>query len=565
MKHAGIALLAIVILSSPAFAAGWWIESFNTNIEILPNSDMLVTEQIAADFSRESHHGIYRDISIAREDRLGSKFRYRVKLLNVTDENGNEYPYSVTYPSGYVHVRVGDPNRTISGRATYLIKYQVSRGLRFFDDHDELYWNATGNEWGVPIKSATVDVAFPFPVKEDDLTIASYSGRFGAKGEAAQYNVSQKGIRFALDQALNAQEGLTVAVGWHKGLVKPPSAFQEVRWLLGDNIGLLIPPIVFLGLFFNWYTRGRDEPGRGSIMVRYEPPQGLSPAETGTLIDERVDTRDIAAIVVDLAVRGYIKIDEISPGGFLSAAEYQFTKLKNAEINDLKDFELTVFQGIFAEGDSISTENLRNKFYKYLPGIKSALYEELAKKGYFWSRPDSLRNGYVAAGILGAFACFMIGMWTSLAPLTIFGLVLSALLFIPFGMVMPRKTNKGRIAYEEIKGLEEFIGRAELPAIELAEKRNLFEKLLPYAIVLRLSNEWARRFEGLYTEPPRWFTGSNVGVFSATGFTSSVQRSVSTVGAVMTASPRSSGSSGGGGGGGGFSGGGGGGGGGGAW
>src|SRR5690606_22941775 len=111
-------------------------------------------------------------------------------------------------------------------------------------------------------------------------------------------------------RALWAGEGLTIVAGFPKGIVKEPTGLEKLMWLLSDNWYFILPFATFFGMFYIWRTRGRDPEGMGSIMVRYSPPEGFTPAEAGTLIDERADVADITSTVIDLAVRGYLRIEE---------------------------------------------------------------------------------------------------------------------------------------------------------------------------------------------------------------------------------------------------------------
>ena len=291
-----------------------------------------------------------------------------------------------------------------------------------------------------------------------------------------------------------------------------------------------------------------------------------------TVIDEKVDPRDISSTLIDLAVRGYLRIDPVSEGGLFSKPEVLFVKLKDAD-DALEPHEKEMFNGIFSGSDKTYLSELRERFYVHLSSIQSDLYKGLVRKGYFSVSPEKVRSGWqgfaVVLGILGIVSLVFghdFPFWLAMG----IGLLVCGGIVFAFSFIMPRKTRKGRICWEQIRGLEEYITRAEKETIEEGEQRGVFEKLLPYAMALGVAESWARKFEGIYAEPPAWYGGSFAGTFTTFWLIGALSRDMGSFHAAAVSRPRSSSSHGAGGGfsgfgGGGFSGGGFGGGGGGAW
>jgi uncharacterized membrane protein len=313
---------------------------------------------------------------------------------------------------------------------------------------------------------------------------------------------------------------------------------------------------------------------REAITVAYEPPKigsrFLTPAEAGTLLDEKLDPRDITSTIVGLAVKGYIQIEEVKKEGLIfDRSDYYLKKLKEPD-GGLSAFEMEMMKRLFSFAPSrLSVSSLKNKFYKDLPFLKKTLYGELVRNGYFHLNPEKVRNLYFLTGILiivfGGFALaffFPHSMWK--------GFIASGLTGLPvlfFGRHMPAKTKAGALAYMAILGFQEFLNRAEKDKIERMGDMELFTKFLPYAIALDVADNWAEAFEGIYQEPPNWYVSpGGFRTFHPAGFTRSINTVTSSLGAAMFSAPRGSGGGGSGGfGGGGFSGGGFGGGGGGSW
>src|ERR1700685_562012 len=195
---------------------------------------------------------------------------------------------------------------------------------------------------------------------------------------------------------LSFHEGLTVVIGWDKGFVKEPGTGDLIQQFLASNWPLFFPVLVFVFMFWLWYTRGRD-PRVDPVVVQYAPPEGMTPAEAGTLVDDDAAMRDITATIVDLAVRGYVVIEEKEKHqmmGLISNKEYVFHLKKSAtEGTALKSHELVLLAGCFANGTrpDVELSSLQNQFYRNLPNIKNCIFDALMERGYFQHRPDYVR------------------------------------------------------------------------------------------------------------------------------------------------------------------------------
>ncbi len=559
----------IGVLLFPGSAQAWEIASFDTQVQIHRDATATITETILADFKQEARHGIYRDIPVHARDRAGQPFRMRLEIEEITDDSGRALKYHSESTGPYHRIRIGDPDLTLSGRQTYRIIYKVKRGaVRFFPDHDECYWNLTGNEWAVPIRKARGEIRLPDTVKE--LRAIAYLGSYGSTAHTQHLHTFVDHVVIEPSEGLEPYEGLTAAVAWEKGLVQPPSGWRIFRWWIEDNwmYGLVL--LVLSLMTALWSARGREVRLETSPMVQYEPPKDVSPAELGTLIDQRVNLRDITATVIDLAVRGYLRIIKAKRfGGW----DYQLVSLKPWEQDPhLKPHERMLLKGIFDVSEtSIHLSDLNEVFYQKLPKIRDQLYQGLIEAGYLDSHPDRIRSRYHIFGwALGISLFFGLqALEHSRGIDTITSKIASALcglIIIVFGLFMPRRTLKGAQTTEHIFGFLEFLRRTDQDRLRQINDPSLFERFLPYALALGVADRWTRVFEGLYTQPPSWYVGS-WDHFSARQLGQDITQATSSMGHSFTSAPRSdtSGFGGGSSGGGGFSGGGGGGGGGGAW
>jgi uncharacterized membrane protein YgcG len=569
-------LAGVLLGPGPAEAdlGGYTIDRFHTDLTVEPGSDLLVEETIAVVFT-EPRHGIYRSIPVRYTDGKGYAFSLGFRLLSVTDEAGRAHGAKVTNQGRYVKIRIGDADRTVSGPVTYVLRYRVQDALGHFVHYDELYWNATGTDWSVPIGEASARVFLPAPLPADSLRIAAYSGRFGERGGKAATGVPEAGtVSFSMTRPLGPQEGLTVAVGWPSGYVTFPGTGTRLARGAAANWILLVP-FLFLAWLIRAYRRsGRDPDARGTVVVRYEPPEGVTAAELGTLVDETVDLRDITAGVVGLAVRGYVTIrveEKDLLFGLFSKEEIVFERRHHGPEEALLPYERRILNGLFEDGDVVSASDLKQAFYRHIPKVEDALYTQLAERKYFAAKPSSVRRRYAAGGVLLGIATVIAGVawgaWRGAvfplgAVVPIVSGFLTAALFVLFSPAMPRRTRSGARMRDWALGFQEFVDRVERDRLAADEARNVFESLLPYAMALGIASKWARKFEGIYeTASPAWYVGATpfTGI-STRSFEQSLSSSMNQVGRNMMASPRSSGS-----GGGGFSGGGGGGGGGGSW
>ncbi|BCW97573.1 MAG: hypothetical protein KatS3mg024_0400 [Armatimonadota bacterium] len=564
------------LIAPPAHA--WIIREMSVDITVARDASLDVRETIEVDFGEEQRHGIYREIPVRESGRQMGGRRVRVRVLAVTDGAGAIRRYRARRSGRYVSVRIGDPAAYVTAVQRYVIRYRVENGILFFPDHDELYWNATGNEWPVAINRASCVVRLPVSSGPQRLQANAWVGSLGST-ERAEVDLAQNGAVFRSPRPLGFAEGLTVALGWPKGIVQPPSMARKVVWFLLDNVFVLIPAIFLLAMTIIWRVYGRDPAVGQSVAVRYEPPGDLRPAEVGTLVDEMVDTRDIAATIVDLAVRGYLTIEEGPSGILLGKRTYTLRKTAEPGSRDrrgqLAPYEKTIYEKLFASGDSVTTEDLENSFYLTVGTASDQLYADLARKGLFLGHPDRVRKVWLESGwfVFGA-GVFLLYIALSdesgnfpLEPGWGLAAAVCGLIAVAFSRLMPRKTFSGKRAALEILGFEEYLSRAEKEDLKLQEKKGIFETFLPYAISLKVVEQWARAFEGILDKNPDWFIGAEgPGRFRPVIFARSINAACSGLGSAMTSAPRSA--SGGGsafGGGGGFSGGGFGGGGGRAW
>ena len=552
--------MAIFLQLGSAVDAKEQIQNFDSKININKDGTIEVEEKIVYDFGNLQRHGIYRNTPYIKTNKAGKKFELEFENFSVTDENGKKYQYKKSVSNENINLKIGDPNRTITGVNIYLIKYKVSGALTYFSDHDELYWNSNGNEWTIPILSLTSEVRLPVGVAQREISASCYTGYLGSKDQDCQINKTDISATFKTIGILEPNQGLTLVFGFPKNialLLEPKPYVSFWQSFVGKAIlGMIILVAIFWYIVYpiyipvKWLREGRDPSTRsarsgqvpGEVSAWFDPPKTktgrpLTPQETGALVDERVDIDDLSAMIVSLAQKGFMKIEEREKNNFY------LVKKKDSSDSRLLTFEKKFLDEIFQGGETISLKNKKPSLNTVVEESKKSIYEKLVQEGFFPENPNKIRTFYTVIG--------------SLALTTInFALAFSAFLF---GRNMPKKTLLGVEASSIAKSLRNFLVSQERQLEFQAKNQLFFEKLLPFAIAFGVEKIWADRFKDIDLKPPDWYEGYSTGRFNSIALTNSLNSSFSSFQSAATPTTSSSGfssgfsggSSGGGGGGGG--------------
>ncbi|MEM0476539.1 MAG: DUF2207 domain-containing protein [Candidatus Aenigmatarchaeota archaeon] len=468
------------------------IKSFFVTITINKEGSFLVKEEIVYDFGENYRHGIYRDIPLG--DTL-------IDVKDVTDNLGNSYKYETHIEGNILRIKIGDPKKKIKGEHTYNIYYEVWNGINFFSNRDELSWNAIGTEWNVPIKKSGVIVRLPEKLPKENLRLSCFTGVKGSMESNCVIHVKENGeIVFESQKIFMPKEGLTIVVAWPKGIIKDIPNSIKIHLLLRKIWPVIIPFFVFVYLFIKWLRKGKDFKIKKPIVVQYEPPDNLRPAEVGLILNQRITGKEITATLIDLAVRGYIKIQEVFDNNSKDK-DFELIKLKDFENkqDDLREYEREILRKIFGSKNKILVSELENiKNNLKLSTIAKKLFSETGKK-YFVSNPQKIQDRLIVNGISIIIISILLALLVNNEVLFLAGL-LSGFLLILFSKFMPKKTKKGIEAYWHILGFRNYINTAEKHRIKFQEKENIFERFLPYAIVFGLTEKWLKVFEELEDE-----------------------------------------------------------------
>lgn len=525
---------------------GEHIKSFTSDIQVLKDGRIEVKETIVYNFGELERHGIFRNIPFTKRDENNKRLDLEFNDITVTDQNGKKYKFDKSTDNEQVVLKIGNPNKTITGTHTYVISYIVSGAIGYFYEQDELYWNVTGTEWEVPMATATASITLPQAV--DNPPTKCFTGSFGSTEMRCNSYVTGNTIHFSANDYLPSYEGLTALVGFPKNTVAylPAEVYVPFfeRWygkltLLGIALAAFFWYMILpLYLVINYFFKGRDPYVGKAVSAWYDPPKTaskrpLTPAETGALLDEKVDRRDIFSTIIDLARRGHIKIEERAKKDF-----YLKETTTPKDHQKLQPFEKKLLTGLFPTGKETRIKD--TKLYVVVGEVEDILYKDMVKEGFFPKNPKVIRTTYT---VLGIFA------------LVSFNLVLAFISFF-IGRIMPRKTLFGAEQAQVAMGVKNFLTSQERQLEFQADKQMFFEKLLPYAVAFGVEKIWAKRFEQFGLKEPSWYHGYSGSHFSSAYLASSLSDSYRSFSSSSTPPSSSSsgfsgGSSGGGGGGGG--------------
>ncbi len=546
-------LFLFFFFSRPLFAQNSeTIHSFHEEILLNTDGTIQITEKILYDFSKNKSHGIYRIIPYTKYDDNNTRYDTTLTDFTVTNEQGKPYKFERETKDERIILKIGDPNKTISGSNIYNISYTISGALGYFDNYDELYWNITGNFWETPITTASAAIILPDVLSPGSIETKCFTGTQESTDSQCNAYSQDNTIHFYTTQPLKEREGLTTVITFPKDIISFLPAQKHVSFweqstgkvviegiIIGSIFWYLILPILLIIRFFRY---GRDPNVGSEVTALYNPPKTktrriLSPAETGSLLDEHVDTRDIFATLIDLAQRGYIKIKEHEK------KQFSLNYTNNPPAKDtLLPFEKTLLDGIFNKKQTVKLTDV--KLYKTVQKVEKMIYESLVAEGYFAKNPKSIRDKYY---ILGAIS------------IATFNFMLALVAFL-FGKNMPRKTLFGAQSAQIAQGMKNFLNSQERQLNFQGDKQLFFERLLPFAVSFGVEKNWTNRFQKFDLQSPNWYMSTTSSTFHVAHFASTLSQSQKNFHSSSTPpSSSSSGFSGG------FSGGGGGGGGGGSW
>jgi uncharacterized membrane protein YgcG len=535
--HRLLLLLFILGMGTGARGQGFQIKDFHTSLTLAKSGSMEVEERIRVLFT-ESKRGIFRDIPYAYSTDGRIVREISVLDVSVTDINGQALTNLVTVSEGAVHIRIGDaaiflpPGREITYVLRYTVRGMLNEHSRIgdWDSWIELYWNSFGSAWQTPIEHAQVDLSFPEIESAGQIRLQVYRGPPGSTASLAldkpgsihdsklNLSLTRSSAQITPHGPMLLGEDLTLVLGLPRGTVAGPTLEEKAERLVAPYGGFIPPLLLLIISALFWVFIGRD-PRAGRLQVAFEPPDGISPAHFGALIDERVDPRDLTAGIVGLAVKGLVRIrtDVIN--------DYQWATVEAGRRpleTKITEFEKQLHKLFIDAGPIVKEQEMRTTLAPRTPALAQQIYSDLVTLGYYPSAPDAVRTNtaILLSGLAIILYVFVYSRFPGIEDVSsVVGALLSIGLIVIFTKLMPRATRKGSAAKAQARGFARFLQSREHYLEWFAQKgapETIFEEYLPYAIALGLEAAWIKSFDGYLTETPQWYVGSDPSLLAFT-------------------------------------------------
>ncbi|NMC09075.1 DUF2207 domain-containing protein, partial [Candidatus Microgenomates bacterium] len=491
--------------ASNSFSSSEQISLFKSTIELEQNTDINIKEEISYYFPSSDKHGIIREIPTDYKIQAGFKRPTTIKLnsLYYYDKNYPEERYDSyerSSDNGYTIFKIGDAETTITGEYVFVIDYTLQNMINYFDDHDELYINVTGNGWNVPINQAYAEIKLPGDITEK----VCYTGIGGSTDTNCTFlDIDSRNTKISANSSLGVYEGLTVALKMPKGTLEDTTTKQRIQMILA-NLGILLPVPVFF--FVNSIVQKKKNK-KLTIIPHYDTPKGIYPLLAGHIFNGSLNNKHITAEIIKLAIDGYIKIRRDDENKY-SIVRVDTKKEQNETVKELLD-------GLLGEKDEIEMKKLSSNFYKTVMKLRASTEKQVYEDGYFEKSKSNLKTLFIVIGTIGIFlSVAVLGPVLSTIAATgwTVGVLISFLLVIIWGTMIETRSELGNEILYDLKGLKMYINTAEKYRIEFHNDPKkyigVFEKLLPFAIIFGLEKKWAKEFEDIYDVQPDWYDGN---------------------------------------------------------
>src|SRR5437899_1388586 len=429
-------LIACLSLSAPLSAPGpsERILDYLSDITLEDDGSLQVTETIMViSAGQQIRHGIFRDFPTTYTDPYNNRYVVGFQVLSATCDAAPDQ-FRVQDQFNGKRIYLGNPATLVSpGRHVYTISYTTNRQLGFYKDHDELFWNVTGIGWDFPIDAASATVHLPLNIPPDKVTLSGFTGSKGSRESQLSSSIEDAAFQFTAQRSLSPHEGLSVLLQWPKGYITPPTFSQNLEFFFRDNRGAVLLAtgflVTLLYYLLAWSAVGRD-PARGVIMALYEPPANLSPSAMRYLMRMGYDNKTFAAAILDMAVRGFLKIMEES-------GSYRLT-LTCKDNRDLTDDEKRIAADLFEGRNEVLLKQENHTLIKGAMVATQKWLKTAEEKTYFLTNSRYLipailisllvaLSYFASLGFAGTLGGLFMALWLTIWTVAVSALVLGAL------------------------------------------------------------------------------------------------------------------------------------------
>lgn len=495
------------------------ISSYDVTLDARADGNLLITETIAYDFGTNDKHGIYRTIPLKQSWSQTHNRVWKIRDIRVT-QDGKKAQTDDATENGQKVIRIGDEDETITGAHTYVISYRVEGAFVTEPTSILLEWDALGTYWSVPIDRATVTLTSPAPATSSTCVQGSY----GSTQPCAKSGSTFTALNLA------ANQGVTTTFGLPSGSIADAQPILRHKvtpgWFFGGNkAGVGVGALAAIGgigaVVMRWRRKGRDERFVGQVpglapaegqeavvesggpapitSVAFTPPKDVRPAELAMLLNEKTNQRGVTATLVDLAVRGFLTIEEIddSDGRKSDKPDHQLTKLRRPDADRPRDYEHVLLDGVFGRKTTIVLSQHKHKFATVSSAVQRRVEARAVAVGWFTRSPSSTKVRWVLLGlaltVVGAAATLFGGFygWGAAGA----GLVLAGIGCFVAAPSMPARTAVGSAVRAEGLGFRRYLQTAEAEQIRAEEREEIFNRYLPFAIAFDLADHWVATFQ----------------------------------------------------------------------
>jgi uncharacterized membrane protein YgcG len=407
--------------------------------------------------------------------------------------------YSQNYENGWTILKIGDPNKYIDGTQVYVIDYTMKySGILYEDEFDEVYLNVIGPGWSMPIENASARIKYPSEIIE----VICFSGIDKSQEQNCSYEYEGSELNVRPMRTLSSNEGYTVSVKLPKGSIDNTTSEQILKMLI-SNIGILLP--IPVGIFLFGFVKKKVKNKKLTVIPQYKPKKDSDSLTSSIIIKNIFNSKNISALLIEMAQKGYFKIREYKKN------KYEFVKLEK-DYGNLPDYISELLEAIFTHGDVVPMKKLTN-FYTTSNKAFVKAQRHLKSIEAFSTKKRTLRAFLILSAFFGLFLLFpSLTTFVYISSVgTYIGILISLVIVLIFAFMVDTRSETGNEMYHFLLGLKMYIETAEKHRIEFhnnPEKyKEVFEKLLPYAMIFNLEKKWAKQFEDIYTKPPDWYEG----------------------------------------------------------
>lgn len=460
-----------------------------------------------------------------------------VNILQVTTQQGRPLNYSLHHGINRLRVEI-----QAGGAKDIRIVYAVRNAVRFRSDRDELLWT-TGEGWRGDTAKSTLFVQVP-PEAQSLFRAQAYLAGHGLLG-VRPTEAGPDRIWFEAPGMIRGTEQILADVVFPKGVLSEPAAGKRFLWFLGANSIVFLPLATLAAMLLLRTLKRLPAPETMTLVPQYAPPGNLTPAEIGVLLDDELDPRDVTATLIDLAVRGYVRLERCKPdeGIEFEGKDFAIRNLRPKEDwTSLALHERTLLFHSFYGGEWTKLSSLTLRFYSVVPLMRRHVLQLLRKKGMYWTEPDqaqSMRLTMLGFFLVLAFGIQIAGLYSFASSWLLSGIAIgvSAAIVYYFGRGITSKTLRGVRTYQKVLGFQEFLNSVERDRMDRMELQ-LFEKWLPYAMALGVEMHWANNFAGMAIGRPEWVSGVDEIVFDSVGLTKTLEIFARQTRSTLLAAPR---------------------------